>query len=330
MGLETAWAGLQDDVLPLGMHPAFRADSAEAAARRGAGLIGPHTVRIAGGGAFAAAANAVRLRDVTIGSFSYGAAVVAETVGPRAFYAVNLPISGSMLVDGETGEIAADQGVAAVLPPTGPLRIRWGEGLAVLSVMIARDALERQLARMTGSSVASPIRFAPGMPLAAGPAWWAIVRFAMSLVETPATPAAVAELERAMMSMLLLTQPHDRAAELLDDGDGSDRLVDDALEAIRRHHEGEVTVGSIARAVGVSERTLELAFRRRTGRTPVSHLRDARLDEVRERLLSTSAGELTIARAAAESGFGNLGRLAAAYRARFGERPSETPRRLSR
>ena len=55
------------------------------------------------------------------------------------------------------------------------------------------------------------------------------------------------------------------------------------------------------------------------------YLRNLRLDRARQMLMD--APDMGVTRVALDCGFGHLGKFAAAYRARFGEAPSETARR---
>ena len=82
----------------------------------------------------------------------------------------------------------------------------------------------------------------------------------------------------------------------------------------------------VARAVGVSLRSLTEAFRRFRGYPPSQFLREERLQGVRRALLQAGP-EQTVASLAAAWGFIHLGEFAAVYAKRFGERPSETLRR---
>jgi transcriptional regulator GlxA family with amidase domain len=87
-----------------------------------------------------------------------------------------------------------------------------------------------------------------------------------------------------------------------------------------------VRVVDLARAAGVSTRTVFRAFARHYGAPPITHLRRSRLERVRRHLLAAAPGE-TVTSVALEGGFSHLGRFAVYYRQCFGERPSETLRR---
>lgn len=102
-----------------------------------------------------------------------------------------------------------------------------------------------------------------------------------------------------------------------------------AEEIMRARSDEPLTIESLAREVGVGTRTLQAAFRSLRGVSPRAVLNSFRLDCARQRLLApepfASVTDVAIA-----SGFAHLGRFAAAYRARFGETPSETLARARR
>lgn len=85
----------------------------------------------------------------------------------------------------------------------------------------------------------------------------------------------------------------------------------------------DLALRDICAAAGVARRTLCVGFRRFRKTTPMGHLRDVRLDQMRK-LLTTGGDKWSVTAAAAECGLRHLGRLAQTYRKRFGELPSET------
>ena len=86
-------------------------------------------------------------------------------------------------------------------------------------------------------------------------------------------------------------------------------------------------IPELCRAVGVEPRQLRRACQAILGVTPVSHLNSLRLSEVRRMLSTRNGAASTITEVASRFGFHELGRFAAAYRAAFGEHPSETRQR---
>ena len=86
-------------------------------------------------------------------------------------------------------------------------------------------------------------------------------------------------------------------------------------------------VSDLCRATGVGERTLELAFKQTLGLTPVAYLARLRLHRVRDALQTPSRSAKTVSSIALDWGFWHFGEFSRAYRACFGELPSETLRR---
>jgi len=99
----------------------------------------------------------------------------------------------------------------------------------------------------------------------------------------------------------------------------------DAVRFIEDHAAERPSVPEIAAACGLSQRGLQDVFARTLGTSPHRFLRDHRLDGVRRELLRAS-GPDTVAAIADGWGFTNPGRLAVAYRDRFGEEPATTLR----
>jgi AraC-like DNA-binding protein len=86
-------------------------------------------------------------------------------------------------------------------------------------------------------------------------------------------------------------------------------------------------VTDLCKAAGVSERTLEHAFKTVMGLTPLSYLIRLRLHRVRQVLLAASQGSTTVSAEALNWGFWHFGEFSRAYRGCFGELPSDTLRR---
>jgi transcriptional regulator GlxA family with amidase domain len=98
-------------------------------------------------------------------------------------------------------------------------------------------------------------------------------------------------------------------------------------EALPGWCQAPVRVAQLARAAGVSTRTVHRAFRRQLGTSPIVRIRDERLDLARRQLLEAGP-DATVTSVAFDWGFLHLGRFAALYRRCFGERPSDTLRRV--
>ena len=85
-----------------------------------------------------------------------------------------------------------------------------------------------------------------------------------------------------------------------------------------------IYVSDLCHVTGVSERTLEYAFRETMGLTPVAFLNRLRLHRVRRELRLATPQSTTIAKEAMRWGFWHFGEFSNAYNECFGELPSET------
>jgi AraC-like DNA-binding protein len=83
----------------------------------------------------------------------------------------------------------------------------------------------------------------------------------------------------------------------------------------------------ICAAIGVAERTLRASCEEHLGMGPIRYLALRRMHLVRRALLRTDPSKATVTRIVTDHGFWELGRFSVAYRALFGESPSESLRR---
>jgi AraC-like DNA-binding protein len=86
-------------------------------------------------------------------------------------------------------------------------------------------------------------------------------------------------------------------------------------------------VTDLCRATAVSERTLEYAFKEVLGLTPMAYLVRLRLHRARKALLAATPRSTTVSTEALKWGFWHFGEFSRAYKACFGEAPSETLQR---
>lgn len=142
-------------------------------------------------------------------------------------------------------------------------------------------------------------------------------------------PRAAASLERTLLSlfieMLAAQYPEDRSRPE-DVANGQLALIEAWIEANLGEAFG---VEDLAAVANVSARSVQLAFARLRGCTPMQFTQRRRLETARM-LLQSPTSSTTITGVAMDCGCFHLGRFAAAYRALFGEKPSETLARAAR
>ena len=103
--------------------------------------------------------------------------------------------------------------------------------------------------------------------------------------------------------------------------------LDRALEYLREADVENQSIPEISRAAGVSQRTLEYAFRDSFGLTPLGFLKLRRMHRARRDLLLTNPGTATVMTIACRHGFYHPTRFSKNYRQLFGEQPSATLKR---
>ncbi|PYY49632.1 AraC family transcriptional regulator [Curtobacterium sp. MCBD17_023] len=100
-----------------------------------------------------------------------------------------------------------------------------------------------------------------------------------------------------------------------------------AVEYVHAHPEDPITIAELARVAGLSVRSVQESFRRTLGVSPLTYLRQVRLDRVHDELLARDPRTASVGAVATRWGFAHLGRFSAAYAERFGEYPKQTLRR---
>lgn len=147
----------------------------------------------------------------------------------------------------------------------------------------------------------------------------------MNLVDSAAVeqrPQLMWQLEQLLIETMLLAQPNNRTTT--DDAHGGRRVsarTRQAMDFMLDRLEEPVTVASVAKTCDTSVRTLQVAFRRELGTSPVQWLRGQRLERAHA-LLSSGAPGLTVTDVAYRCGFFHLGEFGAAFRERYGVTPS--------
>jgi AraC-like DNA-binding protein len=99
-----------------------------------------------------------------------------------------------------------------------------------------------------------------------------------------------------------------------------------ATNFIADNLDSPITTVDIADAARMSARGLQALFQREFGTTPMTYQRRLRLDAVRQDLITADPESSDVASIARRWGFAHLSRFATAYRAEFGENPSDTLR----
>lgn len=273
---------------------------------------------------------AFHVPDVTLGLLEYGQHVTLVTPPLEGSYQINFTLFGSVEMGYGEQSVLTTQRRAAVHGFTEQTRMEgWRSPARLVGLKVSRRALEQEFEALTGSAPPSPIRFEGELDLVApgGQAWRATVQ-ALAQGLTPGSPISshasmAAPLAQAVARGLLLAAPHNHSHLLVAPGPPPPpAAVSAALDFLRAHAVEPLTVEEVARAAGVSVRTLQLGFREHLGTTPLAELRRIRLEGARRDLIAGEPGT-TVAQVAGRWGLHHPGRFAIHFAQEFGLRPSE-------
>jgi len=102
------------------------------------------------------------------------------------------------------------------------------------------------------------------------------------------------------------------------------------VEFLEAHPHRPLYLTEICAAIGVAERTLRVSCERHLGMGPIRYLTLRRMHLVRRALPRSEPSTATVTQIVTDHGFWELGRFSVAYRALFGESPSQTLRQDDR
>ncbi|MFG2944175.1 AraC family transcriptional regulator [Streptomyces adustus] len=276
----------------------------------------------------------VELGELTVGELSFGTEVAMEFVEPRAYH-VALPLTGRFrLGQGRAAASYATPDRALFLDPDRPVQVdEWSRDCRALAVKLDRAAVHRRLEGLLGRPLGGLPRFAPYVDITRGPglSWANLARWSLSEKDVPggllAQPLIRASIERTLLEGVLYAAGHNYREELEIPGP---RLrpapVKRVMDVVHDRPAEPYDATSLAAIAQVGVRTLQDAFRRHVGMSPMSYVNEVRLRRVREQLRTADPRTTTVTDVAYAWGFSHLGRFAQRYRTRFGESPSQTLR----
>ena len=278
--------------------------------------------------------HSVRLhRDVSLNYVQYGPGVQIDPGYLGDFFLLQIPLRGGAEIRCGAQRVDAAPRLASLPSPTEPLSMRWADDSPHLIVRLARPALRARLEALLQAPLRHHLVFDLGVPLDS-PALAPMVHFIDYLRLTLDAGDALLgagrlaeHAEEYLMSSLLMSTGHNHSRALAGSAQRSllPRTVRKAQEYMAAHADRPLSLADVCREVGCSARALQLAFRQHAGQGPMEFLRERRLDRVRAELQASS--RVGVREVAGKYGFLHLGHFAAQYRARFGERPSETAAR---
>ncbi|GEM_PF-3371245 len=226
--------------------------------------------------------------------------------------------------------VAVNAEVSLVQSPLQPSQVRTPEYFENLFLRFDRDHLTKELANMMGRPVSAPLVFQPSfdMTTEAGQRFRNLaIRFCRELSKPEQTyqKLTIPVLEDGLSSLLLNAQRHNYTRLLSRYSQAGPWQVRIAEEYMLANAHLPISLGDICAAAGICSRTLQHSFQKMRGCTPMTFLKQLRMNQVRASLLRGDENT-TVTAAAAQWGFLHFGRFAVDYHVFFGEKPSETLR----
>jgi len=264
----------------------------------------------------------------------YGADVEIEPGELGSFYLIQIPLTGQAWVRNGRHDVCATSSMPSMLNPDRYTTMRWHAGCEKLLLQIDRDTLRRTVEHLLGRHLPGPVVFHPAVDFRRPEMrrWWQRLRAVVRATEDDRLFCATNGLsqrlvEEELIEAFFTSQPSNADHYLDIEPCGmAPAHVKRAQRFIHEHLRSAITIGDIARAAGVTPRTLQLGFRAACGMTPLQYLRCERLYGAHYDLMRAEPGT-TVAHVAYDWGFTHLGRFSRDYRQAFGVPPRDRLRR---
>lgn len=324
--------------LPLTPYEAVHSTELDEFREASSWYLKEHTLRLAGRDSppMDARLHTVRLRDTSLNVATYRTGMLVRPGPLREFYTIHLPLAGATKIRLGDQEFVATPKLAAVVSPTQDLTMQWTPHCAQLICRIERVAFEAHLAETVGHSLRKPLLIEPRMPLADGVGLRvrAMIDATVTEVERSArfigtNPLAVVGFEHMLMSTLLAHPNNYGEALRADTPPASVRKVRDAVAIIASHPELPHTIGSVARQVQASVRSVQRGFTVHLNTSFQRVLIGTRLRRVRDELLASDPGAVSVNEIIRRWGFTEDEHFFRLYHRCFGETLAETLREIN-
>ena len=263
----------------------------------------------------------VKIGRLGIGTISFGGAIKVDVEAVDGYFLMMFCVAGNAEVRAAGRMIVVDDQHAVIRAP--------GEPFSALLTPDCEQLIMRIDSASLSANTASIIGKKTSVSLASGPmrAWKEQLKLVASsddlLKMAALNPTVGAHVESLLIG--LLCGP-DSGHEESPQPTIAPQFVRRAEEFMTANLAAPIQLSDVASAAGVPVRTLSEGFLRFRQISPICLLRQMRLDRARQIIRESTPGP-RIAMIALDCGFTHLGRFAQGYRDRFGELPSETPRR---
>ncbi|WP_339542996.1 AraC family transcriptional regulator [Pseudomonas sp. JAI120] len=267
--------------------------------------------------------------DLQVASLRFGVPVNLDQA-PTSFLLVSTQLQGNAIIHTPKGVYSGGGGLVMIDSLEDRINKAFSADSWRLHVQFPLAMIEAACVDFHGGLPEKPLHF-DAMLQAGGTAqmrWIGFLNLLMTYMIGP-EPAPDARTIDFLQQSALFTLMH---ALHGDHGNGfgmqpfTPRHVKRAEGFIRDNLREDIKLVDIAKAAGVSVRSLSEGFQRALQQSPMQYVKGLRLDGARSELVRSEPDRL-VSEIAESWGFNHLGRFSEQFRMRFGELPSKTPRR---
>lgn len=277
--------------------------------------------------------NRVRLSQLGINVLTYGVPVEIDQRERGDFYMLMHPLRGQATTECGGQSVTLDANTMGILSPREATRMEWSGDCEMILLEVPRLLFDDVASAILGKGK-RPGQSLPRASQAVAAWWQSVLDMTHSLSQYGDQWLAQPRMQLAMEEYLvaglhtLFANHHAMPVHCAVLSETRQRALRKAIDYIHAHASDRLTVVDIASAACVSPRTLEVAFRRRYGQSPLGFLRGVQLDRVHQALQAARLAQrpVQVTDIAMANGFTHMGRFACYYKQRFGISPTLTLR----
>ena len=293
------------------------------------GVVGPHDlVARDRSGVLDFWHKSARVGAFTFNEFAYGREIAYSAELPTDFYIIIFTISGHVSVHSRSRDFVTSADTVLVMTHDRVAGCVSADCRQLL-LRVGAETLHRYLQQYHDIHIDAPLEFALD-PSSVSKQTPELHQMVLMICKTLSRGSASfndarirGSMEQALIGLLLHEIPHNyRAAMLAGEYSLMPRGIRAAINYIHAHARERMSLQEIAAVASVSPRALQAGFRRYLDVTPLTYLRNVRLDLAYAELTRAGAWDLNVTDVALHFGFTDLSKFAQYYRQRFGRHPS--------
>lgn len=272
---------------------------------------------------------------VGVGRLGSKFVVADNNRAPTNTFRISLPLKGEQILLG-TPKAISNRDSGLILNPRMKFELFHSDGCEKIHLVFDDSKVQGVLSELLNQSVVKPVEFDPIMDAINGAAgsWWRWIKYMMTDFGRGQSifmhPELSANIEKKIIKGLLFSQPNNYSHRL---NVINQKQIPDYLSKVKQfihcNAKKKITLQALLDIARVTPFRLHEDFKRYFGITPMSYLKNYRLESIRRDILRDGA-QAYVSSIALDWQITHLGRFSADYKRFFGELPTETLRRKLR